>query len=213
MANAQYLSGLYAITDAELIGDARLLPAVAAALQGGARLVQYRDKSQDAARRRQEAEALRSLCHTHGALLIINDDVQLAADCGADGVHLGKDDSAIQTARQLLGPSAIIGVSCYNDLTRAHAAQSAGADYLAFGSFYPSAIKPQAPRATLELLRQARQELRLPLCAIGGITADNAAPLLAAGADLLAVISDVFAADDIKAAASRYRMLFSARVL
>ncbi len=213
MANAQYLSGLYAITDAELIGDARLLPAVAAALQGGARLVQYRDKSQDAARRRQEAEALRSLCHTHGALLIINDDVQLAADCGADGVHLGKDDSAIQTARQLLGPSAIIGVSCYNDLTRAHAAQSAGADYLAFGSFYPSAIKPQAPRATLELLRQARQELRLPLCAIGGITADNAAPLLAAGADMLAVISDVFAADDIKAAASRYRMLFSARVL
>jgi len=211
MPQLRRLSGLYVITDAALVGGAQLVPAVKAALQGGARLVQYRDKSQDAARRRQEAEALCRLCHAHNALLIINDDVQLAADCGADGVHLGKDDAGIQAARTRLGPTAVIGVSCYNDLARAHEAKTAGADYLAFGSFYPSTIKPQAPRATLDLLRQARCELQLPLCAIGGITAGNAAPLLAAGADLVAVISDVFAADDIEAAAGRYRTLFSAK--
>lgn len=203
------LSGLYVLTDAELIGGARLLPAVAAALRGGARLVQYRDKSQNVARRKLEAEALRALCTAQGALLIINDDVELAAECGADGVHLGKDDADIQAARARLGPTAIIGMSCYNDLARAHAAQTAGADYLAFGSFYPSAIKPQAPRASLDLLRQARRELRLPLCAIGGITADNAQPLLTAGADLLAVINGVFASDNIEAAARGLTTIFT----
>lgn len=208
MSQTQRLSGLYVITDTELIGGARLLPAVEAALRGGARLVQYRDKSQDAARRKQEADALRTLCTAHGALLIINDDVELAGECGADGVHLGKDDAAIQAARIRLGAYAVIGVSCYNDLARAHSAQAAGADYLAFGSFYPSTIKPQAPRATLELLRQVRRELQLPLCAIGGITAENAQPLLAAGADLLAVINDVFATADINAAARQYTALF-----
>src|SRR5690606_9710821 len=142
MPQLRRLSGLYVITDAALVGGAQLVPAVKAALQGGARLVQYRDKSQDAARRRQEAEALCRLCHAHNALLIINDDVQLAADCGADGVHLGKDDAGIQAARARPGPNAVIGVSCYNDLARAHEAKTAGADYLAFGSFYPSTIKP-----------------------------------------------------------------------
>ena len=196
--------GLYAITDGP---RADLLDAVAAALRGGARLVQYRDKTQDAARRAAEARALVDLCAAHGVPLLVNDDVELARTCGAAGVHLGEDDADLPDARAALGGSAIVGVSCYDSLDRARALAAAGADYLAFGAFFPSPSKATTRHATALLLRQA-VALRRPLVAIGGITPDNAPPLVDAGADCLAVISAVFARPDIEAAARRFATLF-----
>lgn len=171
-------------------------------------MLQYRDKSGAAARRRSEAEALLAICNAHGALCIINDDVDLAHAVCAHGVHLGEQDDDLLHARDTLGPHAIIGVSCYDDLGRARAATRQGADYLAFGAFYPSPSKPQARRAHPQLLRDAR-DFGLPLVAIGGITPDNGTDLIAAGADFLAVISGVFAAPDTEAAARRYSALFT----
>jgi len=207
-APGKTLRGLYALTDGRLTPAERLLPAVTAAIRDGARLIQYRDKSNDPARRRAEARALLVLCRAHGALLIINDDIALAAEIGADGVHLGRDDAGLAAARVQLGPRAIIGISCYDSLERAVAAAQAGADYVAFGSFYPSATKPQAIRAPLELLPVARRQLSIPICAIGGITPENGVALLAAGADMLAVIHGLFAAPDVTAAARAYAGLF-----
>lgn len=197
--------GLYAVTDGP---RPDLLDAAAAALRGGAVMLQYRDKSGDAQRRRDEASALLALCREGGALLVINDDVELALAVGARAVHLGEDDTGVAQARARLGPDAVIGVSCYDDLARARGLAAAGADYLAFGAFFPSPTKPAARRADLELLRDSAS-LGLPRVAIGGISADNAAPLVAAGADYLAVISAVFGADDIAAAAARIDALFS----
>ncbi|OQX15182.1 MAG: thiamine-phosphate diphosphorylase [Thiothrix lacustris] len=199
------MQGLYVITDGST-GDV-LLSKVAQALQGGAAIVQYRDKTTDSVRREQEATALRSLCQQHHARFIINDDVALAKAVQADGVHVGRDDFAVNAAREALGNTAIIGVSCYNQLELALSAAKQGADYIAFGSFFPSPTKPNAPRATLELLRQARQQLTLPICAIGGITLDNAPALLANGADMLAVITDVFNSPAIAYQASCYQAL------
>ena len=201
------MRGLYAITDAALIGP-RLTSAVAAAIDGGAQAVQYRDKSHDGERRRREARALAELCRERGVSLLINDDVALAAECGAHGVHLGRDDGDIAAARARLGPDVIIGVSCYNEFELARRAASAGADYVAFGSFFPSRIKPEAVRAEPALLQRAKRELAIPTVAIGGITADNGATLVAAGADMLAVISVLFGADDIRASAARLSALF-----
>jgi thiamine-phosphate pyrophosphorylase len=209
-APGRSLRGLYALTDAALTPAGRLLPAVTAAIRGGARLIQYRDKSGDSSRRLSEVHALLTLCHEHGVPLIINDDVALAAETGADGVHLGKDDVDIAAARVELGPRAVIGVSCYDSLERAVVAAQAGADYVAFGSFHPSVTKPQAARAPLTLLPAARRQLSIPICAIGGITPENGAPLLAAGADMLAVIQGVFGAPDVAAAARAYTRLFRA---
>ena len=193
--------GAYLIADRELLSAEALEPAVQAALAGGVRLVQYRDKGDDRERRLAEARRLVALCHEHAARLIINDDPELARDAGADGVHLGRDDVSVAEARELLGPGALIGVSCYNQLERATAAQAAGADYIAFGSFHPSPTKPDAVRAPLGLLKRARELIHLPIVAIGGITPDNAAPIALAGADAAAVISGVLAADDLTAAA------------
>lgn len=204
------LRGLYAITSQALCASpAQLTAGVAAALAGGARLIQYRDKLGDAAQHRDYARRLLRLCRDAGARFIVNDDMQLAADIGADGVHLGKSDGGIAAARALLGPGAIIGVSCSGDLARALAAQQDGADYVAFGRFYDSNTKPDAPATGIELLWRARAELRLPICAIGGVTPDNAAPLLDAGADLIAAVDGVFGAADIAAAARRYAALFA----
>lgn len=202
------LHGLYVITDTRLIPDAQLNAAVEQAIAGGARVVQYRDKRDDASHRHVQAEALANLCRARGTVFIINDDPALAAAVRADGVHLGKDDGDIAAARALLGPDAVIGVSCYNQLERAQAAAAAGADYVAFGSFFPSSVKPDAVRAVPELLREAKAHLHVPLAAIGGITSANGAALVAAGADLLAVISDVFGHDDVRAAAQRIAQLF-----
>ncbi len=195
--------GLYLITD----GRAELAPRVEAALRAGAGAVQYRDKSDDDARRLDEAQALAALCRHYQVAFIVNDDVDLALAVGADGVHLGMHDSTIAAARERLGPAAIIGASCYNSLVIAQRAADAGADYLAFGAFFPSNTKPDTLRAGTELLRKARVFHRR-LVAIGGITADNAGPVLAAGADWLAVCDDVFGQPEVGLAAGRYRELF-----
>ena len=201
--------GLYAITDALLISDDRLTIVVEQAILGGARMIQYRDKSHDTARRLAQATVLDELCQRHAVPLIINDDVALAAQIGAAGVHVGKDDPSFATARARLGGNAIIGVSCYDRLDLALEAARAGADYVAFGAFFPSPTKPTEIRASIELLRDARAALNLPIVAIGGITPDNAPLLLDAGADALAVVSGVFGQPDIQAAARRYAALFA----
>ena len=198
--------GLYAITD----GPRRNLRAAAqAALEGGAALLQYRDKTGDSRRRLHEARMLLELCARFDVPLIINDDVELARASGAAGVHLGEQDSDVASARAVLADGAIIGVSCYDSLSRARDAAAAGADYLAFGAFFPSPTKPNARHATPELLRAAR-EFGKPLVAIGGVTPDNGGALIAAGADFLAAISAVFAAPDIRASARCFTDLFDA---
>ncbi|OGT88121.1 MAG: thiamine-phosphate diphosphorylase [Gammaproteobacteria bacterium RIFOXYA12_FULL_61_12] len=201
------LHGLYVITDTALCAG-HIESRVEQALLGGARVVQYRDKSDDSARRLAEARALAGLCRDHGALLIINDDIELAASSGAHGVHLGREDGACAVARAVLGPEAIIGISCYDDFDRARQARQEGADYIAFGRFFPSQTKPGAVQADPDLLRRGRTELDRPLVAIGGITPENGRSLIAAGAQMLAVIQAVFGAPDIRAACESLTALF-----
>jgi len=178
------------------------------AIFGGVRIIQYRDKSNDVTRRHAEATALHKVCQRHSIPLIINDDVTLAATVQADGVHLGHDDLKLQQARNMLGSNAIIGVSCYNQLDLAIQAEQGGADYVAFGSFFKSTTKPLATIATNALLQQAKNKLKIPIVAIGGITPENGAELLDAGADSLAVINGVFSQSNPRRAASRYAQLF-----
>jgi thiamine-phosphate pyrophosphorylase len=193
------LRGLYAITPES--GDpAALCRLVAAAVDGGARLVQYRAKLLAPRERLARAAPLLALCRARGVPLVINDDIELALALGADGVHLGRDDGDPVEARRRL-PGAILGVSCYDDVDRAAAAEQAGADYVGIGSVFASATKPHAARAGLATLAQARRRVRIPIAAIGGITAANAAEAVAAGADMLAVISALFDAPDVTAAA------------
>lgn len=202
------IQGLYAIADSHYLEPEQFAPAVRAALAGRARVIQYRDKRGDPAGRAAIAHELNRLCVEHGAPLLINDDVALAAEVGAAGVHIGRDDSDLAHTRAQLGPEAIIGVSCYNELERALAAQAGGADYVAFGRFFPSHTKPNAVQATTALLHAARARLHIPIVAIGGITPENGGTLLEAGADALAVIEGVFGQADIQAAAERYARLF-----
>ncbi len=209
--NVAGLHGLYAITDAALQPASALCARATEAIDGGARIIQYRDKSGPSQQRLTQATGLATLCRARGVPLIVNDDVELAAACGARGVHLGRDDAAVAQARQRLGANAIIGVSCYNSLERARLAVAAGADYLAFGRFFPSRTKPEAVAADIELLVEAGRRWSLPLAAIGGITPYNAAPLLDAGAAMLAVIRGVFAAADVRQAAGAYAALFARR--
>lgn len=209
MKNKPPLDGLYLLTDAELCRESGMLHSVAAALRGGVRLVQYRDKSDDQERRQEEARALVELCHETGARLIVNDDIELAASVAADGVHLGKDDADITQARQRLGNDAIIGVSCYNEFSRAVEAERKGANYVAFGSVFTSPIKPDASRAPLHLLQQARDELDIPVCAIGGINADNIGKVAATGAHLFAVISALLGTSNPEDAARDLRRRIS----
>lgn len=185
------LKGLYAITDETLMPESRFAEMLHACLPA-ASVLQYRDKSANHEKRRQQAQLCRQLCDEYGALLIINDDIELARETKADGVHIGKDDQSLQQARDVLGDDSIIGVSCYDQLELALKADSEGADYIAFGSFFSSNIKPQAPRASIELISRFKQQSDTPLCCIGGITRSNHRPLLDAGADMLAVISDIF---------------------
>lgn len=202
------LRGLCAITPARLCAEpAQLFAGVIAALRGGAQLIQYRDKDGAAPERRANALELLSLCRSHQAELIINDDVELAGTIGA-GVHLGAGDLPLPEARKRLGASAIIGVSCANVLDRALKAEAQGASYVAFGRFFLSRTKPHAPQAELSLLRLARARLRIPICAIGGITAENAVDTVESGADLVAAVEGVFGEFDVEAAASAYARLF-----
>lgn len=203
------LRGLYAITPSALCGEPqRLHAAVSAALAGGARLLQYRDKNRDAGQRRTIARELLKLCKHYQVPLIINDDAQLAAETGADGVHIGMSDAPLAQARALLGPRGIVGVTCGNQLERALAAQAGGASYVSFGRFYDSRTKPDAPPAGIETLHKAAAAIQIPVCAIGGLTPHNAAPLIAAGADMIAAVGGVFDAPDIKTAAQEYSRLF-----
>ncbi len=201
------LRGLYAITNGDKSPD--LLERVAAAIAGGAAVVQYRDKSADNMHREREAGNVLAVCRAHGVPLIINDDVALAATVGADGVHLGRDDAVVREARRVLGAAAIIGVSCYNDFDLAVAAQQVGASYVAFGRFSASYTKPDAVLASLDLIRRAKAQLSIPVVAIGGITPDNAAPLIDAGVDMLAVIHGIFGQADPEQAARRYTQFFA----
>ena len=208
MMPSSALHGLYVITDSALIPDAEFCQRIAAALRGGARIVQYRDKRELPALRRKLAAEMVYLCREHGAISIINDDVELALEVGAHGVHIGQDDTALSQARARLGQGAIIGVSCYNRLELAVEAERQGADYVAFGAFFPSRIKPNAVPASLELLRAAKEQLAIPICAIGGITLENGGALVEAGADMLAVISAVFAESDSEVATRRLMSSF-----
>ena len=202
-----HLRGLYAITPDGL--DAPALTArLEAALRGGTRFVQYRNKSGPAASRREIAGTLQALCRRYATRFIVNDDLALALALDADGVHLGGDDGDLAAARRALGPDKLLGASCYADFELARAAAAAGADYVAFGAVYPSPTKPLAPPASLRLFGRCRDELGIPACAIGGITLDKAPELIAAGADLLAVITDLFAARDVASRAFAFAQLF-----
>jgi thiamine-phosphate pyrophosphorylase len=211
MDNQSHIAGLYAIADTQYLDDTRLVDAVTQTIEGGARVIQYRNKKNTGAERVQQVKGLAALCRQHGVLFIINDDVTLAKETQADGVHLGREDAAIAQARKQLGSRAIIGVSCYNELARAEQAAAQGADYVAFGRFFRSRTKPQAAQASLDLLREAKKKLHIPVVAIGGITPENGASLIAAGADALAVIEGVFGQADVRAAAERYASLFKNR--
>lgn len=192
------LSGLYALTPD--CGDTDLLVGrVRAALAGGATAIQYRSKTAAPPLRLEQARMLREACAASGAMFIVNDDVELARMVEADGVHLGRDDATLPAARRRLGPQAMIGVSCYDSLLRADAAVRSGADYIAFGSFFVSTVKPLAVRASVSLLSAAKLRWKVPVVAIGGITVVNAPSLIAAGADAVAVISDIFGAADPRA--------------
>lgn len=199
------LRGLYAITPEGLASE-QLFDQVRRGLEGGIAMLQYRAKRRPAPERRREAEALHALARAHGVPFIVNDDAALAREIDAEGAHVGREDADVATSRKLLGER-ILGVSCYDRLELALAAAEAGADYIAFGSVFASPTKPDAVRAPLSLFARAR-ELGLPLAAIGGVTLQNAPQLLEAGADLLAVISDLFDAPDITARARAYQRLF-----
>lgn len=202
--------GLYAITDSHLLPADRLLPAVEAALRGGAVLVQYREKTAPQPERLRQARDLVALCTNARVPLIINDDPELARRSGAAGVHLGQSDSSLVNARQQLGEHAIIGATCHADLALAASADQEGADYLAFGRFFNSNTKPNAPAANTSVLARARPFGR-PVTAIGGITTENGAALIRAGADLLAVVGGLFDGDPatIEERARQFTRLFA----
>jgi len=200
------MRGLYAITD-QSSGDL-LISKAKLALIGGISTLQYRDKSSDTDQKIKDALALQALCKEYKTPFIINDDIELALAIGADGVHLGKDDQSIHYARSRLGNTAIIGISCYNNLDLAKSAEQRGASYIAFGSFFSSPTKPNAPQATAQLLAKAKSCLTTPICCIGGITLDNAPLLIDNGADMIAVITSLFDADDIKQTARYFSAMF-----
>lgn len=202
--------GLYAITDAQLTPEERLSEMTVKAIEGGAVMIQYRNKNADEAQRNREAMLLRDVCRMHRIPLIINDHVELAQRIGAQGVHLGERDAQIREARAVLGDGAIIGVSCYNQFQRALRAQLGGADYVAFGSFHSTATKSGTVRATLELLHEAKKHLSIPMVAIGGITPENGRPIVQAGANLIAACHGVFGQPDVQIAARKYSHLFAA---
>lgn len=201
--------GLYAITPSRIPDAEAYLASVEAVLDGSAKMLQYRDKERSPDEKLAIARRLGGICRARGALFLVNDDMELALAAGADGVHLGQSDGGVVQARARLGRDAVIGVTCHDSLPLARQAEAQGADYVAFGRFFPSASKPQAPPASLETLRAARAELSIPLVAIGGITPDNGGVLLEAGAHWLAAIGALFDAPDPRAAAQAFAPLFT----
>lgn len=203
------LRGLYAITP-QTRDTERLVALARQCLEGGAALLQYRGKAAPAGLALTQARQLAALCRAHGATFIVNDSIELALAVQADGVHLGREDEDARHAR-IVFPDGIVGVSCYADPQAASLAAKAGADYVAIGSVFPSSTKPAAPPAPLEAIARARAACGLPVAAIGGITPENAPAAIAAGADMVAVISAVFAAPDVRAAARAFARLFDPR--
>lgn len=203
------LYGLYGITDTPLMPGDTLLNKVEAALKGGTKIIQYRDKTDDHSRREQEARALVQLCQRYDAILLVNDDYELAAKVKAPGVHMGQTDGELAKARALLGKDAIIGITCHDSLALALKAEAEGADYVAFGRFFPSNTKPGAQPAPLNLLTEAKQQLSIPVCTIGGITLENANQLISQKADMIAVVHALFAAEDVTARAQAFQQLFN----
>ncbi|MDE0513242.1 MAG: thiamine phosphate synthase [Gammaproteobacteria bacterium] len=201
------MKGLYAITDCDRLSSDSLISTTEQILRAGVVALQYRDKSGNHARRKYEAGELQQLCKEHNSLFIINDDLQLAVLTGSDGIHLGREDGDCRTARNELGTGAIIGVSCYNSLGMALAAQENGADYVAFGSFFPSPSKRNTVTAEPDIIKQAKTKISLPVAAIGGITPANCGTLIEHGADMLAVISSIYQAQDPYSAVMEFNRL------
>jgi thiamine-phosphate pyrophosphorylase len=202
------IKGLYAVTPDTLFTEL-LCQQVEAALQGGASIVQYRNKATDVGLRLRQATALLALCRSHKVPLIINDHLDLCAQIDADGLHIGTTDCDLSAARRLLGADKIIGASCYNQLDLALKAEQQGASYAAFGACFSSDTKPNAVNAPLSLFAEAKQKIKIPLIAIGGITLDNAPQVIAAGANSIAVVGALFGADDIAATSERFAHLFN----
>ena len=203
------VQGLYAITDQRLIAVKKFAVKVRQALEGGASVIQYRDKSQHHQQRLDQASVVVELCNDFGATSIINDDIELAKMVNADGVHLGAEDDEVSFARAELGEHKIIGVSCYADIALAEQAVNNSANYVAFGSVFPSSTKPQAPVAGLEVLLAAKEKLSVPIVAIGGISLDNLSQVIATNVDSVATISGVFGNDDVADAAKQFSSAFS----
>ena len=202
------LRGLYAITDESLIAPTDFTTTLERVLLGGTAVIQYRDKSKDTRKRLEQASILKSLCEEHNAILIINDDIALARSVSAHGIHLGKDDSSIDEAREVLGDETLIGISCYNRIDKALEAEQAGADYVAFGTMFSSPTKPEAVTAGTALIAEAKKQVNIPVCAIGGIDSSNVEEVIKAGADMTAIISGLFAAQDIQSTAKQISQLF-----
>jgi len=198
-------SGLYVITDEKLMRRRDFVKKVAEAAAAGAGLIQLREKASSLRDRLELAKAAVRAAHAHGARLLINDDPALAAAIGADGVHLGRGDASVQAARALLGRRALIGVSCYGDIDLAVRLQKAGADYVSFGACFRSPTKPEEELVPLSVFTEARRRVKVPLVAIGGITAQNAPAVYAAGADLVSVVSSVFARGRVSAAVKEFK--------
>ncbi|MEY4599489.1 MAG: thiamine-phosphate synthase [Pseudomonadota bacterium] len=201
------IAGLYAITP-DLADTDDLLYRVRAAIAGGTRVVQYRNKTADPQLRLTQARALQALCAARGVPLIINDHLDVALAVDSAGLHLGGDDGDIAAARARLGAGKLLGASCYDRLELAEAAVAAGADHIAFGSFFASSVKPNAVRPPLDLVTRAKKRFNVPVVGIGGITPSNAPQLIRAGIDAVAIISAVFAAPDIEATAREFQSLF-----
>lgn len=203
------LRGLYVITDTKLIPRDRFVQTVEAAVRGGATMVQLREKETPQDEVIRLGRELLAVTKRYGALLIINDHPSVAKAVGADGAHVGREDPPVSEARALLGPEAIIGASCYGDVTRALAAEQEGADYVAFGTPFPSPTKTKRTDISLGIFRAAKQRVKVPVFAIGGITIDNVDEVIDAGADGIAVVSGVFAAADVEAAARALAQRFA----
>jgi thiamine-phosphate pyrophosphorylase len=204
------MKGLYLITDETLTPYDRLDACLRPALENGAAIIQLRDKTSDEETLLRAALEIKNLCGKFDATFIINDHVDLVREIDADGLHIGRDDEEFELARRILGKQKLIGVSCYGDIFRAKEFEHRGADYVAFGAFFASSTKPNAPTISASLLADAKRMLKIPVCAIGGITAENAPILLEQGADMLAVISDIWKAGDIGGRCRAYKELFDA---
>lgn len=204
------MNGLYIVTP-DWDDTERLLRVSEQALQGGATLLQYRHKSADAALRLVQASALQALCRRYARPFIINDYVELCLELDADGIHVGGTDASVAAVRAAVGPGKIVGASCYGSLQMARDAHLAGASYVAYGGFYPSKVKKYPLTTSIDILAQSKAEIPLPSVVIGGMTRQNSAPLVAAGADMVAAISSVYLADDPQAAAQEFTDLFASK--